>query len=506
MKSLSSAFALAVCIALPGGAQEPAKPAPWTYEEARELLEISPRDPYAQYLAVLLAKKAGREQEVFQLLDRSAQGDARFGRARQVDLFNLFSGALAVQESLQLDTLRGGGGAPRGRGFDQAPFDDRAAPTEPKAADPNARPLDQPAIKSERVDDPKEEAKVAVPDGEIRESVKQPAGRANQPPRRGRKSPDAARDADKVAISSLVGPTIKSHPWKEMLAGKKPEIEPMAMCVPADNYYVAFRSIGKMLELEDSADLWGIQILSQTARDATTQNVGQRLKAQLAIETTPLLRPFYDLVVESVAITGSDLYVREGSDVTLIFRLRTPDVFRARMDGFLDSAAKANPTARRTDSAYGGVAYRGLVSADRRVSVYSAYPSANLHVRSNSLVGLQRALAAIRGQDPAGKRVTRLGETEEFAYIRTLMPKGAPEEDGFIYLSDPFIRNVVGPAQKLAERRRMICFNHLKMAGHGVAMHRAQTGANPGSFQQLVASGSAPGEYGKGPWSCPDGG
>src|ERR671935_2781354 len=92
------------------------------------------------------------------------------------------------------------------------------------------------------------------------------------------------------------------------------------------------------------------------------------------------------------------------------------------------------------------------------------------------------------------------------AYIRTLMPRGAKEEDGFIYLSDPFIRRLVGPQLKLTERRRVLCYNHLRMIGHAALLYRTQHGKVPGSLEELAKAGCAPGEFGKGDLVCPDGG
>src|SRR5262249_23011747 len=158
------------------------------------------------------------------------------------------------------------------------------------------------------------------------------------------------------------------------------------------------------------------------------------------VETDPVLRPFYDLVVEEVAVTGNDLFFNEGSDVTLLFRFKQPAVFKARMDGFLQAVQKADAGVTRQTGKSKRVDYVHLSTPERTVHVCSAYPEANLHVRSNSLPALERVLAAIRGTTAEGERVRRLGESSEFAYIRTLMPRGAKEEDGFVYLSDPFIR------------------------------------------------------------------
>ncbi|MFO0875903.1 MAG: DUF1559 domain-containing protein [Gemmataceae bacterium] len=404
---------------------------PWTLDDALNQLRLYPRDAYLQYVALQLGRQEKRTDEVIQKI-RGAQGIVvgRGGneRAQRVDLFNLFSGALAVQESLQLDTMRG---------------------------DQPGRPV----------------------------------------PRKGEE------DGASVSVAKLAGPRIQSHPWQKMLAGRKPDVGRLARHVPEDFYFIEFRSVVKLMEVMDQSDLWGTHLFHQTVQEARTQLVGERMKKQLAIETTKLLQPFYDAIVRDVAVTGSDLYLREGSDVTLLFGVKQPEVFKLRMDSFLTQAEKANPGARRTEGEYKGIRYVHVATSDRAVHVYSAYPTPDLHVRSNSLVGLRRVLDAIEG-----KGVRRLGDSDEFAYIRTLMPRGAKEEDGFVYLSDPFIRRLVGPGVKLTERRRMLCFNHLKMISHAALFYRTQYGKAPASLEELAKTGCCPGEFGKGEFVCPEGG
>src|SRR5262249_30644493 len=271
-------------------------------------------------------------------------------------------------------------------------------------------------------------------------------------------------------------------------------------------YFAEFRSVSKMLDLLDAGDLWGTHLFSQASREARSQRVGERLRRQLVIETNKLLRPLYDTVVEEVAVTGSDLFVAEGSDVTLLFRVKEPVLFKARMDGFLANAAKARPDARRSEGKYLDVPYVHLATPERDLHVFSAYPEPGLHVRGNSKVGFQRVLEAIKGKTPAGKAVRRLGDATEFAYIRTLMPRGAREEDGFVYLSDPFIRHLVGPQLKLTERRRMICYNHLRMIGHASLLYRTEYGRAPRSLDELARAECCPGRFNEGALVCGDGG
>ena len=302
------------------------------------------------------------------------------------------------------------------------------------------------------------------------------------------------RNKETVRVTSLEGPTVKSHPWGKMLAaqtvaGKKPEVSPLALAVPEDQYFVRFDSVEKLLQVTELGDRWGAHMFAQTVGNATTALTSSRLKTQLAIQTDPLTRPFYDMVVDSVAMTGSDLCFRAGTDTTLLFAVKQPQVFRLRMDSFLAAAEKADPEATRTTGKVLGVDYVHVATPDRSVFVFSAYPKPDLHVRSTSKVALERVIAAVLGKRIDGKPVPRLGESTEFKYIRTLMPLGAEEEDGFIYLSDSFIRRIVGPELKLTSQRRMLCYNHLRMIGHGSLLFQTQMGRTPKSAGRVGGSG-----------------
>src|SRR5439155_6530245 len=160
------------------------------------------------------------------------------------------------------------------------------------------------------------------------ERGRQAAEEQRQQAERERQAAEEKRRQARVQVADLTGPTIKSHPWEKMLNGKKPAISPLAKCVPEDFYFAEFRSLNKLLETMEVSDLWGTHLFNQAAQEARTQLLGDRLKNQLVVETNHLLRPFYDVVVEEVAVTGSDLFAREGNDVTLLFRFKQPEVFK----------------------------------------------------------------------------------------------------------------------------------------------------------------------------------
>jgi hypothetical protein len=494
----------------------------WTLEEAQAELLLNPRDPYLQYVALQLARRENKQDDVAKIIEQLL-GGAPGERRERADLFSIFTGALAVQESLQLDTMR----TPNARGaappsslltVKQGPVTvvDKVPYTVAKQVPVE---IERDGVKTTVMKTVYETSyknvprtvytgtPITVPKVPVVGTVAA-AMLSSAPGPLLAATTLAALTGDRgrrmVDLTALNGPAIKSHPWRKMLAGREPEISPLARCVPDDFYFAQFRSLNSLIDALEISDLWSGHLYNQAVREARTQRVGERLKEQLAVPTGDVLRPFYDRTVEEVAVTGSDLYLREGSDVTLIFRLKRSGLFKARMDAAQEEAEKSHPGLRASKGEHLGVPYVHLSTPERGLHVFSAYPRADLHVRSNSLPALQRIVEAIRGRDAAGKQVRRLGDTPEFAYIRTLLPPGSAEEDGLIYLSDPFIRRQVGPCLKLTERRRVLCYNHLRMIGHASMLYRTEFGQAPRSLADLVQFGCLPENFGQGPFACPD--
>ncbi len=328
-----------------------------------------------------------------------------------------------------------------------------------------------------------------------------------------RPSMPTEREPSNIGIGELSGPTVRSHPFEEMLAGRSPVVSKLATAVPEDFYFVRFRSLSKLLEMAENSDLWAAHLFSQSVQNATTSRVFQNLQEQLCIETNDLLRPFYDQIVQEIAVTGSDLFLREGTDVTLLFRFEKEaekeTIFKLQMDGFLANVTKRHPQSTRSTGSYRDVAFDHLTTPDRHVHVFSAYPQKGLHVRSNSRVAFERILDTLQGRDSESSEATvtkPLADAFEFRYMRTLYELGSPEEDGFIYLSDAFIRELVGPVRKITERRRVQCYNHLRMLGHASMLYRTEHGEAPKTLDQLIKTKCLPKKFGTGKFSCPDDG
>src|SRR5689334_17496175 len=82
---------------------------PWTLEVAVQSLRHHPADPYQQFVAIQLFRAAGEKEKAKHKEELQKLLAVRRAN-RSADLLSFFSGAHAIQESLQLDTLIPGSG------------------------------------------------------------------------------------------------------------------------------------------------------------------------------------------------------------------------------------------------------------------------------------------------------------------------------------------------------------------------------------------------------------
>src|SRR5262249_46832983 len=141
-----------------------------------------------------------------------------------------------------------------------------------------------------------------------------------------------------IDIAKVPGIDIAQHPWKQMMADKTPAPEPLAKLVPHDNYYLAFKNIREFIELGAIADQWGTSLIRAYEVHSRDYQLKQRYERQLCLRSTVLGKTLGPLVIRGVAVTGSDGYVREGSDITVLFHVVNRGLFLAAVAPFIKEA------------------------------------------------------------------------------------------------------------------------------------------------------------------------
>ncbi|MDX2108001.1 MAG: hypothetical protein SFY67_16510 [Candidatus Melainabacteria bacterium] len=368
----------------------------WTLDQLKKWCDFNPNDPAIQYIQLRLLTEFDPES----LLETRSNPRPQFFRHPvSTNLFRIFSGAMAVQESLQLDAMLPDQGEEQGAEWMQ----------------PNQSTT------------PKH----------------------NKP----------------VPISQLDAPMIESHPWRSMLKGKSPYVSKLAQLVPQDFYLVESGSTSKLMQFLSTSTSWQEYFSVNSFQDGTDKQTIEVVKKQLALGEEQM-RLLESSDVEETVVTGSDLYLGDGSDITVMV-LASPELI-AQINSTSPSCAIA------------------------------ANPRPDLHIRSNSQTALDLILKSIESPTDA------LGASDEFRYVRSLMPWCQEEEDVFVYFSDAFVRRLVGPNLRIAQRRRLVCYSHLRMIAHEVMLYCSEHDKAPISIDELII-GTTPANLFK-KIGCPSGG
>jgi hypothetical protein len=141
-----------------------------------------------------------------------------------------------------------------------------------------------------------------------------------------------------VPLGLLDGPAIRSHPFEEMLEGRAPTISPIAALIPYDAYYCSFASISKEIEASDLLEQWGTSLLRTLTVSARDSDLPSKYQQQLCIGVSLLTRLFGDLVIGEIVLTGSDPFLKEGTDLTIIIQVKDRRIFDKQMKVYIEEA------------------------------------------------------------------------------------------------------------------------------------------------------------------------
>jgi hypothetical protein len=298
----------------------------------------------------------------------------------------------------------------------------------------------------------------------------------------------AAKQARTLPLQQLKAPELARHPWEELskrLASKAPD-EPLAKAVPADFYFVRAKSFSAFSDLLSFVENFGAPAADLLDGAAAERGSRSRYLAELGVETGDLSRVLGPEVVEDLGVAGSDPYIHEGSDVTLIFRLKSPLLFRAALLKALASHGAAHGGTQSSSFTHEGVTVDVARSPDGRVRQHHAIVG-QLELVSNSPNAIKRVISTILGKAPS------LADEPDFRYM--LARDAEVPAEVLAFMGDRFVANVVGPAQKIAEARRQVALNELMAAPIAALLFGWVHGKSPSDKNELVRSGLlAPGE------------
>ena len=277
----------------------------------------------------------------------------------------------------------------------------------------------------------------------------------------------AAKEEPSVALETLAGVNVKSHPFDDMIKGVQPGNLALAESVPADRAFVYFPKPATLLPLLNGGSDFIFQGGSLALANSAAYDLKQRYVDRLALSEQWVR----DLLIKSGAVTEMavlfpDLFFIDGTEVTVLARIPSARLLKPALntlglanltDTVQEKAGKAGPSFWVMDS--------------------------DLLVISTSRSEAERILALRRA-----KGIGSLGLSAEFRYMLSQTPV-RPETRCYGYLSDPFIRRLVGPEVKIGQLRRLRAKGEMENVTSAALLHRLDGQTGRADIPSLVAKG-----------------
>lgn len=261
---------------------------------------------------------------------------------------------------------------------------------------------------------------------------------------------DSAGEAT-VELASIRGITVREFDWSELTQGLEPELDSLARFIPDDQHAVFFPSFESLVTMIDEASEDATPVLHMFEPRVENAFTRERYEKQLALELTAAARTFGPQMIAEIAITGSDAYLRTGSDVAILLRTRTDaGLLEQWLRAKHASLAGGEGSAVETRSGEtGGVPWFAVVSPSRDVCSYVARLESDLIVVTNSTVQLDRLTACAKGE------IEPLAKSLEYRFLRDRYRLGADDETAFAMITDATIRRWCSPRWRIASARRI---------------------------------------------------
>ncbi len=291
----------------------------------------------------------------------------------------------------------------------------------------------------------------------------------------------ATKEAATVAVADIPSVEVKAHPFEQMLAGQPGGRLALAEAVPPDRFFAWFARANALFPFLDQGADFLFRAGSLFSGNCIDDNLAGRYLARLGLSDKISRKLLDSGQVLEVALTMPDLILLDGTDLTVLLRVKKPEkaVKRLASLGIVELKGEEVVTRALADGRQVHWARRGdlVVAATHREELDAVL-----------------ALMAAGGEGS-------LGKTAEFRYMLTRLPPGKNTRM-LAYLSDPFIRRMTGPAMKIGQMRRAAARGTMEALLAGSLLARLD-GKGDLTTERLVSLGYAPrldtAEYSLGP-------
>ncbi|MDZ7617919.1 MAG: hypothetical protein U1E05_13020, partial [Patescibacteria group bacterium] len=265
-------------------------------------------------------------------------------------------------------------------------------------------------------------------------------------------------------------------------------VEPIAMRVPQECFYVRFGSYPNLLWFQDTMARWGGDIQNLAYSRGVSYDLNKRFESRLAVKQTALARMFGESVIADVAIIGTDMFFREGASFGMLFHAKQPALLRRSLAMARSELVRAG-TAKEEPVDIDGTSVPFLHSPDGKVRSYLV-ADGDFFLATSSREMARRFLETGKGMEP-------LGAQPEFRLAREEMPLDR-KDTIFVYFSQAFFENLGSPRYRVEMTRRLQAHADIELVQLAVLAAAAE-GKPAATIEQLKAGRLLPPEFGPRP-------
>jgi hypothetical protein len=268
------------------------------------------------------------------------------------------------------------------------------------------------------------------------------------------------------------------------------DVEPIAMRVPEQWFYVRFGNFTNFLWLDRLQRDSGGDLARMITLRGFDPGLSERVQKQLVVKQDLLAKLLGPTVIADVALVGRDIFLREGAAVGILFQARSPllgvslNQYRAQV-----LQANADQGASQQTVTIGGREVSLLSTPDNRLrSFYLVDGPYHLVTTSRAMVEQFLQVA-----DGAGT----LGASAQFRHARSVMPISR-NDTIFVYFSPAFFQSLLSPQYQVELRRRLRAVTDLELVQ--LARWAAYAEGKPNAtLDELVTGGLLPAGFGDRP-------
>ena len=224
--------------------------------------------------------------------------------------------------------------------------------------------------------------------------------------------------------------------------------ESLAMRVPEECFYLRCFRVQNYHWIRNLVQGWGGSLDGIVATPAVDYRIREKIERQLALSTTELLQAVVDDQINDCALIGFDPFFGDGAALGVLFEEKTG----GRLAEIISNErmrVKEAEDGHETVVNIQGRSIQKLYTAHHQVRSFYVHDG-KYHLVTNSEILARRFLETEAG-------VHCLGNLNEYRYSLS-QSRQDNNSLAWLYLSDPFFRNITSPQCRIElERRRLAC-------------------------------------------------